>query len=160
MKKSQRNVEVELQNPNAFDSIPDEKDCQNWLSAAIQTPNKALSIVIRFVDKKESADLNLTYRQKKSATNVLSFPFEMPDIPELHEERRHLGDLVLCEPVVITEAEQQNKSIKQHFAHLIVHGTLHLQGYDHINDDDAQEMESLEISILESLGFDNPYESR
>ena len=84
----------------------------------------------------------------------------MPDIPELHEERRHLGDLVLCEPVVITEAEQQNKSIKQHFAHLIVHGTLHLQGYDHINDDDAEEMESLEISILESLGFDNPYESR
>ena len=160
MKKSQRNVEVELQNPNAFDSIPDEKDCQCWTLAAIQTPNQDLSVVIRFVDEKESAALNLTYRQKNSATNVLSFPFEMPDIPDLYEERRHLGDLVLCEPVVITEAEQQNKSIKQHFAHLIVHGTLHLQGYDHINDDDAEEMESLEISILESLGFDNPYESR
>jgi len=119
--------------------------------------------VIRVVNEEEGIDLNQIYRNKNSATNVLSFPYEVPDyaadIPELQDEysQQHLGDLVLCEKVVIEEAKAQNKTAEQHWAHLIIHGVLHLQGYDHINDDDAVKMESLEIKILESLGFKNPY---
>ncbi len=159
-------VELELQNPYDFDTIPDEDDLQKWSNIALQQSQNEnpVSLVIRVVDEEEGVELNHNYRQKKSATNVLSFPYEVPeyatDIPELQDEyaRQHLGDLVLCEKVVIDEAKAQNKPLEQHWAHLIIHGILHLQGYDHIKDDDAIKMESLEIEILESLGFDNPYE--
>jgi probable rRNA maturation factor len=159
-------IELELQNPYDFDTIPAIDDVQKWSNAAMQTveADQAISLVVRFVNEEEGIDLNHTYRDKNVATNVLSFPYEVPDyavdIPELQDEysQQNLGDLVLCEKVVIAEAEAQNKTLEQHWAHLIVHGVLHLQGYDHINDDDAVKMESLEIEILGSLGFSNPYE--
>ena len=161
-------VEIELQNPYGFDTVPDNVDLQIWSNIALQTSNgeadeSSVSLVIRVVDEDEGIELNHTYRNKKSATNVLSFPYEVPDyavdIPELQDaySQQYLGDLVLCEKVVIAEAKAQNKTLKQHWAHLIIHGVLHLQGYDHINDDEAFTMESLEIEILKSLGFDNPY---
>jgi probable rRNA maturation factor len=159
-------IELELQNPYDFDTIPAIDDVQKWSNATLQTTeaDQAISLVVRFVNEEEGIDLNHTYRDKNVATNVLSFPYEVPDyavdIPELQDEysQQNLGDLVLCEKVVIAEAEAQNKTLEQHWAHLIVHGVLHLQGYDHINDDDAVKMESLEIEILGSLGFSNPYE--
>jgi len=158
-------IELELQNPYDFDTIPDINNVQKWSNAALQSTeiDRAISLVIRIVNEKEGIDLNCTYRNKNAATNVLSFPYEVPDyavdIPELQDEylQQHLGDLVLCEKIVIAEAKAQNKTLEQHWAHLIIHGVLHLQGYDHINDDDATKMESLEIEILESLGFSNPY---
>jgi len=160
-------IELELQNPYGFDSIPNIQDLQKWSNAALQKSDQTLSLVIRVVNEEEGLDLNQTYRDKNSATNVLSFPYEVPDyavdIPELQDEysqKQHLGDLVLCEKVVINEAKAQNKTAEQHWAHLIVHGVLHLQGYDHINDDDAVKMESFEIKILDSLGFENPYDPK
>jgi len=158
-------IEVELQNTNNFSTVPNKSALQNWSNAALQKTDSSgsMSLVIRVVNEEEGIALNLAYRDKNSATNILSFPYEVPeyatDIPELEEEyaRAYLGDLVLCEKVVINEAKAQNKTLEQHWAHLIVHGVLHLQGYNHIDDGDALIMESLEIRIMESLGFDNPY---
>ena len=158
-------VNVEIQNPYGFDTIPNLNDIQTWSSAALQTKKAkdSLSLVIRIVDEEEGIALNHTYRDKNTATNVLSFPYEVPeyaaDIPELQNEysQQYLGDLVLCEKVVINEAKAQNKTLEQHWAHLIIHGVLHLQGYDHIDDHDAIIMESLEIEIMKHLGFANPY---
>lgn len=162
-------IDLDVQNPCGFETIPDAINCQRWVEAAIQKDKASIkssesSVVIRFVDEDEGLELNHTYRNKNSATNVLSFPFEAPGFLSglpgqegLDDEPTHLGDLVLCEPVVLKEASEQNKSKEQHWAHLIIHGTLHLQGYDHLNDDEASIMESLEIKILENLGFSNPY---
>ena len=169
MKKTLKTVELEVQNPNNFDTLPSKTDCQTWVAAAVQAQGEDLSVVMRIVDEEESAALNNSYRQKKGPTNVLSFPFDEPsllgvsgiqEIPELLNEPKHLGDLVICESLVRKEAAQQNKSKLAHWAHLIVHGTLHLQGFDHNNDDEALEMESLEIEILNTLGFDNPYDAK
>ena len=103
----------------------------------------------------ESQQLNSQYRQKDKPTNVLSFPFEVPEGIELNL----LGDLVVCASVVEQEAKEQNKVLFHHWAHMIVHGCLHLLGYDHINDADADEMEALEVKILAKLAISNPYES-
>lgn len=112
------------------------------------------SLLLRYVDAEESRALNRTYRGRDKPTNVLSFPFELP--PGVDDS--HLGDLVICVPVVEAEAEAQGKSIEAHHAHMVVHGLLHLQGHDHESDDEAARMESLEIEILRQLGYDNPYE--
>jgi len=162
-------IELDVQNPYEYISIPKHDALQQWVESAIQGENSTrhLSVVIRFVNEEEGKTLNRAYRHKKYATNVLSFPFEEPEftseISELNEtlsqhlQQQHLGDIVLCKKVVQAEAQQQNKTLKQHWAHLIVHGVLHLQGYDHLNDEEANLMEALEIKILHSLGFDNPY---
>ncbi len=158
-------IELDVQNPYDFESIPTLDNLQRWADSALQKTdqNSSLSLVIRVVNEEEGIDLNRCYRDKDSATNVLSFPYEIPeyavDIPELQDAyaQQHLGDLVLCEKIVIEEAKAQHKTPEQHWAHLVIHGVLHLQGFDHINDDEATKMEALEIEILESLGFDNPY---
>ena len=162
-------VKLDIQNPYEYKSIPSESELQQWVEAAIQGGyiEHDFSVVVRFVNEKEGLVLNQAYRHKKYATNVLSFPFEEPEftteILELNEalsehlQQQHLGDIVLCEEVVKKESKEQNKRLVQHWAHLIVHGTLHLQGYDHLTDEEANLMEALEIRILENLGFNNPY---
>ena len=115
-------------------------------------------IGIACVDHDESHRLNLEYRGKDKPTNVLSFPSDIPAeiLPLL--DARPLGDLVICIPVVLQEAIEQHKTAQHHFMHMLVHGTLHLLGYDHeISDEDAEEMEALEIEILAKLGLQNPY---
>jgi len=115
-------------------------------------------IGIACVDNQESHKLNLEYRQKDKPTNVLSFPSDIPEevLPML--DAWPMGDLVICIPVVLQEAIDQNKTPIEHFTHMLVHGTLHLMGYDHeTSDEDAEEMEALEIEILAKLGFKNPY---
>jgi len=155
-------LEVELQNPYHYQGLPSIQQFNQWTNAALQhndnSHNGVRTLVIRIVDQSEGLQLNQDYRGKENATNILSFPFEAPP-PELVEtlDFLHLGDLVICEPVLKQEAIQQNKSLQQHWAHLLVHGTLHLQGFDHISDSDADIMEALEISILGKLGFANPY---
>ncbi len=160
-------VELDLQNPNNAESLPALLEMKTWCEAAIQIRShpqsfdNKLSVLIRVVDTDESADLNQNYREKNGPTNVLSFPNDVPefmlDIPELNEQNSHLGDLVVCESLVQKEAIEQGKTLVSHWAHIIIHGVLHLQGFDHIDDTEALEMEALEIKILEQLGFANPY---
>jgi probable rRNA maturation factor len=108
---------------------------------------------VRIVGPEEIRALNRDYRGKDKPTNVLSFPADIPD----HIDLPLLGDLIVCADVVRNEAAEQHKSTQDHWAHMVIHGTLHLLGFDHIDDDEAQEMELLEISILQQLGIDNPY---
>jgi probable rRNA maturation factor len=126
---------------------------QSWAEAAYlgETPAVA-SLLVTTADEVQS--LNKQYRNKDKPTNVLSFPMESPAEIDVSL----LGDIVLCAPVIKQEAEQQSRSEVSHWAHMVVHGMLHLQGYDHIENHDAEQMEQLEIEILSQLGFDNPYE--
>ncbi|HDR1344773.1 TPA: rRNA maturation RNase YbeY [Pasteurella multocida] len=135
------------------DNLPSEAQIQAWANRAIQPEFSDVEMTVRIVDEAESHDLNLTYRGKDKPTNVLSFPFECPDEVELSL----LGDLVICRQVVEKEAEEQGKPLMAHWAHMVVHGCLHLLGYDHIEDAEAEEMEGLETKIMQSLGFDDPY---
>lgn len=145
-------IHVDLDNASGSAEVPDEAAFQRWADAAAETDGAEVSI--RLVDEAESAELNRTYRGKDKPTNVLSFPFEAPEgVPN-----DLLGDLVICVPVVEREAREQGKTSAAHWAHLVVHGLLHLQGYDHIEDDEAEVMEAKEIAILQGLGFPNPYQ--
>jgi probable rRNA maturation factor len=136
------------------DGLPTEADFQLWLDAAVLPFQEEAEVTIRLVDEAESNQLNLTYRGKDKPTNVLSFPFECPPGVELPL----LGDLIICRQVVEREAQEQNKPLFAHWAHMVVHGSLHLLGYDHIDDDEAEEMEALEVEFMQALGFDNPYQ--
>ncbi len=151
------NVTLDLQLACDHDDIPDESQFELWLLTALRQFREDAEISIRIVDRAESQSLNLQYRHKDKPTNVLSFPFELPPgIPE-SEIDHLLGDLIICAPVVIEEAIQQDKPVLNHWAHLTVHGVLHLLGYDHINDADALEMEQLEKEILATLDIPDPY---
>ncbi|UQY45345.1 rRNA maturation RNase YbeY [Erwinia sp. PK3-005] len=133
--------------------LPSEADFRRWLEAVLLQFQPESEVTIRVVDEAESHDLNLTWRGKDKPTNVLSFPFEAPPGIELPL----LGDLVICRQVVEQEAAEQEKALEAHWAHMVIHGTLHLLGYDHIEDDEAEEMESLETEIMLALGYPDPY---
>lgn len=142
--------------------VPSEAQCLEWSEAALvsEWADGEVELVVRVVDANESQSLNAQYRQKDKPTNVLSFPFENPPgLVDLGEALPYLGDLVICAEIVDREAKEQGKPVEAHWAHMIVHGCLHLQGFDHINDEDAEEMERLETEILKGLGFESPYES-
>ena len=135
---------------------PDEQDLQAWVDAALSDFGQDTEIVVRIVDEQEIAELNAYYRHKQGPTNILSFPFEMPEgIDGI--ELNLLGDLVICAAIVEKEAREQGKQLAHHWAHIVVHGVLHLLGYDHIDDDEAELMESREIAILKKLSINNPY---
>ncbi|MDO6565042.1 rRNA maturation RNase YbeY [Amphritea sp. 1_MG-2023] len=134
-------------------NLPSEAQLTEWVGATLKGRLAAAELSIRIVDAAESQALNHQYRGKDRSTNVLSFPFEMPDGIELDL----LGDLVICAEVVAQEAQQQNKPLMNHWCHMVVHGVLHLLGFDHINNDEAEEMEQLEREILASLDISDPY---
>lgn len=134
--------------------LPAEQDIETWLAAALEGERDETEVTVRLVDEAESQELNRDYRGKDKPTNVLSFPFEAPPGVELPL----LGDLVICRQVVEREAAEQNKPLQAHWAHMVVHGCLHLLGFDHIKDDEADIMEAREIRILARLGMDNPYQ--
>lgn len=134
--------------------LPTEGDFQRWLTAVLLQFQPVAEVTIRLVDEEESQTLNAAYRGKAYPTNVLSFPFEAPPGIELPL----LGDLVICRQVVEREAQEQNKMLFAHWAHMVVHGSLHLLGYDHLADDEAEEMEALEIEIMQGLGYSDPYQ--
>ena len=133
--------------------LPTAEQIEQWATAAVQPKSDEVEMTVRIVDEAESHALNLNYRGKDRPTNVLSFPFECPDEVELPL----LGDLVICRQVVEREAQEQDKPLMAHWAHMVVHGSLHLLGYDHIEDNEAEEMESLEAPIMTGLGFADPY---
>lgn len=145
---------IDIQRIYETDAQPSDVQLESWANAALASLGEDLEIVIRIVDETESAQLNETYRHKKGATNILSFPFEVPDGVDLNL----LGDLVICAPVLEREAAEQNKLLHNHWAHIVIHGTLHLLGYDHIDDADAEEMETKEKTLLQTLSIPNPYE--
>jgi probable rRNA maturation factor len=126
--------------------IPSRAQFQRWIKAALRVDTE---VTIRIVDEEEGCVLNSSYRGKDYATNVLTFP--LTEVPHL------MGDVIICAPVVQSEAHAQNKSIEAHYAHLTVHGILHLHGYDHVTEPQAELMESLEVTILQKLGYANPY---
>ena len=157
---------IDLQVASQSSELPTLSQLEQWTKLALQTPDSAAEITIRLVDDEESHALNLQYRGQDKATNVLSFPFEQPHVedPELAAqmaaelgEVSYLGDLVVNAPLLAQEAAQQHKNVTDHWAHLIIHGTLHLQGFDHIEEQEAEAMEALEGQLLATLNIANPY---
>jgi len=140
---------------------PGNDDFVSWASAALHVANVhyPCDIGVRIVDEDESRLLNRDYRGKDKPTNILSFPSDLPEFVRTKLETALLGDLVICAPVVRQEAAEQGKSEDAHWAHLTIHGVLHLLGYDHIDDEEAAVMEPLEIAALARLGIANPYEA-
>lgn len=134
---------------------PAEKRLQRWLDTAMSVLaiDEALEVTIRLVDNEEIIELNKEYRNVAKPTNVLAFPCDW-DLPE---EPRLLGDVVIAVAVVNQEAKSQKKKMEAHWAHIVVHGFLHLMGYDHLDDSDAQTMEAMEAKVLQALGFPDPY---
>ena len=147
------NAILDIQRETSSLQLPADDDLQLWADNVLTSQPEPLELTIRIVDEEESRHLNFTYRGKDKPTNVLSFPFEAP--PEV--ELSLLGDLVICAQVVADEAEEQHKPLFHHWAHMVTHGILHLLGYDHIEDDDAEEMEGLERTLLAKLGIPDPY---
>ena len=139
-------LKLTFQNASIEKQVPTKAQFKKWAKSALRID---CEVTIRIVDEVEGCELNHYYRSKDYATNVLTFP--LSDKPHL------MGDIIICAPVVLTEAKSQNKSLEAHFAHLTVHGILHLHGYDHEIDEQAELMESIEVTTLLQLGYPNPY---
>jgi probable rRNA maturation factor len=160
------NITVDIQSATESGDSPEPEPIRLWIKKTLEhsrvTPllpsecisfEKDIELSLRIVDREESRELNHQYRQKDKPTNVLSFPSELPKgLPFVH-----LGDLVVCAPVVSEEAQEQQKELYDHWAHMLIHGTLHLMGFDHIKDDEAEIMEALEVDILSTLNIADPY---
>ena len=148
-------IELDIQQAELLSGWSLTNEVQQMLDNLLQQVQAGQSYVcaVCFVDEASSAEMNNQYRHKHGATNILSFPYEaMPGV-----ETNLLGDLIICSDVVQAEAITQNKSLEQHMSHLLVHGVLHLLGYDHVTDEQAEIMEQLEIATLANAGFPNPY---
>ena len=145
-------IELDIQRASAAPDQPDDDSFLRWVGLALGAGTDR-ELTIRLVDEDEGRTLNHTYRGKDYATNVLSFPADLP--PEL--DLPLLGDLVVCVPVVAREATEQDKALHAHWAHMVIHGCLHLLGYDHIDESDADEMETLERELLAQLSIADPY---
>ncbi len=146
---------LDIQDASGSATVPSAADFEHWISAALVGELDDAEVSLRIVDTAEITALNHQYRDKNYATNVLSFPADLPEELGL----ALLGDIVICADVVEREAVEQQKTSSAHWAHMVVHGTLHLLGYDHIEDDEAECMEGREIDILQQLNFPNPYQS-
>lgn len=146
---------IDIQRVFASVGQPDDDSLQHWVDTVLAAEQQAGEVLIRIVDEAESAELNSQYRHKKGPTNILSFPFEAPDIAGFADDL--LGDLVICAPVLEKEAAEQHKALADHWAHIVMHGVLHLLGYDHIDEAEADIMEAKEIALLQQLNIRNPY---
>lgn len=152
-------LDLIIQNLQEECAVPSHELLQKWAEQALEN-DADVQVSLQIVSTEESQQLNNDYREKNKPTNVLSFPMELPK--SLIEEMpvSLLGDLVVCAQVVAAESLQQGKTMNEHWAHMLVHGMLHLQGYDHIEDAEAELMEQKEVVVLNKLGFENPYQSR
>jgi len=144
---------IDVQFAVSVEGVPEESVIRQWVLRALPNDKKDSELTIRVVDEAEITALNRQYRGKEGATNVLSFPYDA--IPGMASEL--LGDVVICAPVVASESVVQNKPLDAHWAHIVIHGVLHLLGYDHHQDDEAHKMEARETELLDSLGYANPY---
>ena len=146
-------IELDVQRTTSLEPLPTDRQFERWVTAALRQRTTAV-LAIRIVDREEMRQLNKHFRGKDAPTNVLSFAAELPEAVDLPL----LGDVVLCAPLVAEEARLHNKPLEAHWAHLTIHGVLHLLGYDHQNAEESAQMEEEEITLLESLGIPNPYE--
>jgi probable rRNA maturation factor len=144
---------IDVQYAVSADGIPGAELIRQWVEQALPAGSRAAELTVRIVDEAEITALNRQYRGKDGPTNVLSFPCEQ--IPGIASGL--LGDVVICAPVVASEAVAQDKPLEAHWAHIVIHGVLHLLGYDHHNDDEANRMEATETELLAKLGYTNPY---
>jgi probable rRNA maturation factor len=149
-------IHIEVDDASAAAGVPPAADLQRWALAALAGRYREGELFIRIVGEAEGTALNSTYRHKPGPTNVLSFPAEIPAGVPLAV----LGDLVICAPVVQREAREQGKPVDAHWAHMVVHGCLHLLGFDHVTEAQVAEMEPLESTVLAGLGFADPYAPR
>jgi probable rRNA maturation factor len=147
-------VDLQVAISNTQRYLPSVVQLRDWIAQAVRDRYSKAEVTVRIVASEESAQLNQTYRHKSGPTNVLSFPFEA-DVPM---RVPLLGDLVICADIVEREAQQQHKPVEAHWAHMVIHGALHLIGFDHLTTEEAQAMEGLEIQIMQQLGYANPYE--
>jgi probable rRNA maturation factor len=146
-------IELDLQIASTADYLPTIIQFQSWVNAVLSNYQANSELTIRIVDEEESAILNSKYRNKSGPTNVLSFPADIPskfDCPLL-------GDIIICAPVIAYQAREYNKDLMAHWAHIVVHGVLHLLGYSHYTEQEANKMEALEISALAKFGYPSPY---
>ena len=144
-------------NLSSIDKLPSERDFRRWVWQAVKNEYRRAEISLLLLDEDEARAYNRDYRQKDYATNVLSFALNEGENWFDAESSMLTGDLIICPQVVLREAAEQGKTPEAHFAHLTLHGTLHLMGYDHLDDDEAQIMEALEIKLMNQLGYANPY---
>ena len=151
-------IELQVQRATQSGSVPDDGQFRCWVEAALTGKSAQVTLAIRVVDEQEAQRYNRDYRNKDCATNVLSFPSELPANLPADIDQSQLGDLLICAPLVTLEAVQQNRPEADHWAHLTIHGILHLLGYDHEQEAAANEMETLETEILAGLGICDPYE--
>jgi probable rRNA maturation factor len=149
-------LELEVQRPFTAKGVPTDGQLQEWAGAVLAGRRERAELLIRIVDEAEGRALNSRYRGKDYPTNVLSFPSDLPE----EVDSALLGDLVICAPVVSGEAAEQGKALAAHWAHMVVHGMLHLLGYDHRTEEEAERMEGVEVRILNRLGFADPYAER
>jgi probable rRNA maturation factor len=145
---------LDIQHAVMHPGCPDDAQLKAWCEAVLRRLGAVGDVTLRIVSEQESRALNARFRAKDAPTNVLSFPMSVPE----HTGETLLGDIVICAPLVAREAREQGKSERAHWAHLVVHGLLHLLGYDHIDAADAQVMESLELALLAEFEIPNPYE--
>jgi probable rRNA maturation factor len=150
---------VDLQLDTVVPRLPNRQQVQLWAQAALVELSDNVELVVRVAGAEECRQANSKFRGIDRATNVLSFPSELPAPLACQLDPRPLGDLLLCAPVVLAEARSQGKSAAAHFAHMVVHGVLHLIGHDHQDNAEARRMEGLEVEILKALGYPNPYQS-
>jgi len=146
-------IELELQIASEAQTLPHPSQFKEWISKTLANRYDNIELTIRIVDEEEMIELNSTFRDKNKVTNVLSFPADLNPAFGMYS----IGDVVICAPVVEKEAAKSDKELLAHWAHMVIHGTLHLLGYDHIETDEAEEMESLETDILTGLGYKAPY---
>jgi len=149
--------QIDIQHASQQTNIPGDELIERWAQHALERycSLATTEICIRIIDTEESQTLNAQYRQQNKPTNVLSFPYHDED--HAQTPCPLIGDLAVCAPVLTTEANEQKKSFDAHWAHIIIHGILHLLEYDHIKDEDAKIMEGIEINLMKELGFPNPY---
>ena len=147
-------VYVDVMVNSTSTQLPEQTDLEQWVAAAVAQHRDEAEVSVLIVDTEEGAELNEQWRGKQEPTNVLSFPSDLPAKLNLPL----LGDLIICAPVVEREAQEQSKALQAHWAHMMIHGTLHLLGYDHIIEAEAEEMEALETKILAELGYPDPYQ--
>lgn len=150
-------AELEVQRATTLVSVPEDDQFQLWADTVLVGKPNQFTLSIRIVDEDEAQRFNREYRNKDYATNVLSFPVELPEGLPAEIRQSQMGDLLICAPVVAREASEQHRPETDHWAHLTIHGVLHLLGYDHEQADEAGIMESLETEILAGLGIPDPY---
>ena len=147
-------TQIDVQYAVSADGIPGAESIRQWVEQALPADNATAELTVRIVDEAEITAINRQYRGKDGPTNVLSFPYE--EIPGIAANL--LGDVVICAPVVASESVAQDKPLEAHWAHMVIHGVLHLLGYDHHKEGEASRMESTETELLADLGYANPYE--